>query len=171
VILLATMTGLVAGGILGLISGWFLPTLDGQSAHNGVVLHLLGARAHRLLDGSLVALCIRGVVSGQTFEFPVQYAADDNALVIVPGRPETKSWWRNLVEPASVDVLLHGRWEPGYGMLLQPGEPGYEAALDVYRQRWPRVRILPDSPLVQVRFTALLKKAGGRTPPTAPAAG
>ena len=169
VILLATLTGLVAGTILGLISGWFLPSLDGPSVHNRFVLHLLGSRAHRLLDRSLAALRVRGVVSGQTFEFPVQYATDDNAVVVVPGRPETKRWWRNLVQPASVDVLLQGRWQPGYGILLRPGEPGYDTALGASQQRWPRMRIPPDCPLVQVRFTSLLTPAEARTPPTPPA--
>jgi hypothetical protein len=170
VIPLATATGLAAGAILGLISGWFLPSLDGPSAHNRVILGMLGTRAHPLVGRSLVALSVRGVVSGQTVEFPVQYAADDNALLIVPGKPETKLWWRNLREPASVEVLLAGQWQPGYGMLLLPGQPGYDEALQTYQGRWPRVRIAPDTPLVQVRFTALLIPAGARTPPTARAA-
>jgi hypothetical protein len=166
VVPLATVTGLAAGTFLGLISGWFLPSLDGPSAHNRVVLSLLGGRAHRVLDRSIVALRIRGVVSGQTFELPVQYASDDNAVLIVPGKSETKTWWRNLVQPALVGVLVEGRWQPGYGILLRPGEPGYDAAMEAYRQRWPRVRVLPDGPLVQVRFTALVSPAEARTPPT-----
>jgi hypothetical protein len=171
VVPLATVTGLVAGALLGLVTGWFLPTLDGQSAHNLVVLDLLESRAHRLLDGSLVAIRIRGVVSGTTFELPVQYAADDNAVVVAPGRPQTRLWWRNLVEPAAVEVLVAGRWQPGFGILLRPGEPGYDAARKTYLQRWPRVRPAPDNPLVQVRFTSLLSPAAARTPPTRPAAG
>jgi hypothetical protein len=171
VIPLATVTGLAAGTILGLISGWFLPSLDGPSAHNRIVLGLLGTRAHRLLDRRLVGLRIRGVVSGQTLELPVQYATDDNAVVVIPGRPETKLWWRNLQEPASVEVLLAGCWQPGYGMLLLPDEPGYDDAMETYRQQWPRIRIAPDLPVVQVRFSALLIPAGARTPPTPQAAG
>ena len=170
VVALAAFTGLIAGTILGLVSGWFLPTLDGPSAHNRIVLLLLGTRAHALLDRPLIALRVRGVRSGRTFELPVQYAADDNSVVILPGRPETKRWWRNLVEPAPVEVLLGGRWQHGYGMLLHPGQPGYEAALDAYRRRWPHAAIPPVSALVQVRFTALLIPAAARTPPTPPAA-
>jgi hypothetical protein len=171
VIPLATLTGLVAGSILGLVSGWFLPDLDSGSAHNRIIVSLLGARAHRLLDRPLVALRVRGVVSGETFEFPVQYAADDNAVVILPGRPETKLWWRNLQEPASVEVLVDGRWQPGYGILLLPDDSGYDDAIQTYRQRWPRTRIAAETPVVQVRFTALLIPAAARTPPTPPAAG
>jgi hypothetical protein len=171
VVPLAAITGLAAGAALGLVSGWFLPTLDGQSAHNLVVLDLLESRAHRLLDGSLVALRIRGVVSGATFELPVQYAAGDNTVVVAPGRPETKLWWRNLARPASVEVLVDGLWQPGYGVLLLPGEPGHGAAMEIYLKRWPRVRAAADSPLVEVRFTSLLSPASARTPQTPPAAG
>jgi F420H(2)-dependent quinone reductase len=169
VVALGAVTGLGAGTILGLVSGWFLPTLDGPSAHNRVVLWLLGSWAHRALDGPLVALRVRGAVTGATFEFPVQYAAHDNAVVVMPGRPETKRWWRNLVEPAPVDVLLQGRWQHGDGILLHPGEPGYEPAIAAYRHRWPRARIPQDNPLVQVRLGQLIP-AAARTPPTPPAA-
>jgi uncharacterized integral membrane protein len=170
VIALATVTGLLAGAILGLISGWFVHCPDGPSAQSRIALYLLGGPAHRLLDRALVALCVRGVVSGSTFELPVQYAAGDNAVVVLPGKPATKSWWRNLVDPAPVEVLLAGRWQPGYGIVLHPGEPGYDAALNLYRQRWPRAAIPADNPLVQVRFTALLNPVAARTPPTPPAA-
>ena len=171
VVALAAFTGLVADSILGLVSGWFLPTLDGPPAHNRVVVALLGTRAHRLLDRSLVALRVRGVRSGATFELPVQYAIGNNAVVILPGRPETKRWWRNPVEPAPVQVLLRGRWQHGYALVLHPGEPGYDAAIGAYRRRWPRAATPPGAALVQVRFSALLIPAAARTPPTPPAAG
>ena len=171
VVPLATVTGLAAGAVLGLVSGWFLPTLDGQPARNLVVLDLLESRAHRVLDGSLVGLRIRGAVSGSTFELPVQYAAGDDSVVVAVGRPEGKLWWRNLTRPASVEVLVAGCWQQGDGRLLRPGEPGYDAARATYQQRWSRVRLPADSPLVQVRFSSLLSPAGARTPPTPPDAG
>jgi hypothetical protein len=148
---LGTVTGLAAGAVLGLVSGWFLPSLDGPPAHNRVVLRLLGSRVHGALDRSLVALRVRGVVTGRIFELPVQYA-DGDGVVVAPGRPETKRWWRNLVEPAPVDVLLRGRWQHGDGLLLLPGDPGYDTAIAAYRQRWPRVHLPDDCPLVRVRL-------------------
>ena len=115
-----------------------------------------------------------------SFELPVQYAAGVNTVVVAPGRPETKVWWRNLAQPASVEVLVSGRWQPGCGVLVRPGEPDHDVAMETYRQRWPRVRLpadsprvrLPaDSPLVLVRFTSRLSPAGARTPQTPPDAG
>jgi hypothetical protein len=151
---LGAVTGLGAGTVLGLVSGWFLPTLDGASAHNRLVLGVLGSRMHRVLDGSMVALRIRGVVSGRTFELPVQFAACEHGVVVLPGRPETKRWWRNLVEPAPVDVLQCGRWQHGDAVLLHPGDSGYDRAIAAHRQRWPSARLPDDSLLVQVRIDA-----------------
>jgi hypothetical protein len=94
------------------------------------------------------------VVSGRTFEFPVQSAEFEHGIVVVPGRPETKRWWRNLVEPAGVDVLRDGRWNHGDGVLLRPDDAGYSSAVAAYRLRWPRAT-LPDATLVvQVRIDA-----------------
>jgi MFS family permease len=221
VIVLGALTGLGAGAILGLVSFWFLPTLDGPSAQNRLVIGVLGSRAHRVLDRPLVALRVRGVMTGRTFELPVQYAVDDtsvlnandsstvntvgdagvnsavnsmgnagvnstvsstgnaevnsagnavgNTVVVLPGRPETKRWWRNLIEPAPVDVLLQGHWQHGHGILLHAGEPGYDTALGVYQRRWPRADIPKDSPLVRVRLDSL-NPAEARTPPSRPAA-
>jgi hypothetical protein len=154
---LGAVTGLGAGAVLGLVTGWFLPTLDGPSAHNRIVLDLLGSRMHRAVDGSMVALRVRGVVTGRTFDFPVQSAAYERGVVVVPGRPESKRWWRNLVEPAPVDVLIRGRWQQGYGVVLRPGDAGYYTAIAAYRQRWPHARLPDDSPLVQVRIGAGLQ--------------
>lgn len=42
VVALGTATGLVAGAVLGLVSWWFLDTLDGPAAYNLFVLRLLG---------------------------------------------------------------------------------------------------------------------------------
>jgi MFS family permease len=169
VVALGAVTGVAAGGVLGLVTGWFLPSLDGPSAHNRILMGLLGSRAHGVLDGPLLVLRLRGVVSGATLELPVQYAAAADGVVVLPGRPESKRWWRNLTRSAPVDILLKGRWQHGEGMLLRPGEPGYDAAMAVYRQRWPRLDIPQDSLLVQIRLAALIPPEG-RTRSSRPAA-
>ena len=154
---LGAVTGLVAGTVLGLVSGWFLPTLDGPSGHNRLVLGLLESRMHWAVDESLVALRIRGTLSGRTFVLPVQSADYDRGVLVVPGRPETKLWWRNLIEPSPVDVLLRGQWQHGDGVVLHPGDSGYYTAIAAYRQRWPRARLPDDCPVVQVRIDAGLR--------------
>lgn len=88
---LGTVTGLAAGTLLGLITGWFLPSLNGPPAHNSAVMFLLGSRAHGAVDRSLVALRVRGKVSSRAFELPVQYAAPSTA------------WWSRRVGPRRSD--------------------------------------------------------------------
>lgn len=152
---LGAATGLVAGAVLGLVSGWFLPSLTGPAPHNRVVLALLQSSAHGVLDRSLVGLRLRGVRSGRWFRLPVMFATDPSGLVVVPGRPETKRWWRNLRRPAEVDVLRDGTWCRAHAELLPAGGPEHDAALEAYRRRWPRAK-LPDAvPVVRIRLGAL----------------
>lgn len=146
------VTGAAAGGVLGVVSGWFLVSLVGPSAHNRVVLGALGSPTHRLLDRSLVGLRLRGVVSGAEITLPVMFAGDDEGLVVVPGHPGRKRWWRNLRRRSPVSVLLHGRWHAGTGEVLRSGDIGYDAAMSTYRQRWPRAGDLDGVPVVRVRL-------------------
>jgi len=147
---LGAVTGLAAGTVLGLASGWFLPSLAGSSPHSRVVLAVLGSPTHRLLDRSLVTLRLRGAVSGRVFELPAMYATDRAGMVILPGRPDTKRWWRNLRRPAAMEVLLRGSWRPAVGVVLQPGAAGYDDAVATYSRRWPRVRAVGTGPVVRI---------------------
>lgn len=152
VVALGTATGLAAGATLGLVSGWFLPSLTGPPQHNRLVLDVLRSPAHRLLDRSLVGLRVRGAVSGARFELPVMYAADGTgSLVVVVGRSQSKRWWRNLRRSAPVDLLHQGAWHPAVGETLMPEQDGYADAVAAYRRRWPRVPIAGTDPVVRVR--------------------
>lgn len=150
VVALGALTGAAAGAVLGLVSGWFLPSLSGPPPHNRLVIAALGSPPHRLLDRFVVVLGIRGTITGRRFELPVTYAPARSALVVVPGRPETKRWWRNLREPSPVDVLEHGMWRPAIGVVLRPDDPGYDAAVAAYRARWPRARVPSGGPVVRI---------------------
>ncbi len=159
VVLTGTATGALAGAVLGLITGSALPRLDGSSLLNRVVMRILRSRAHHLLDRSLLVLRVRGVVTGRVVELPVQYASGADGVVIVPGHPAKKRWWRNLVQPAPIDVLVDGCWRHGTGVLLGPGDPGYAAARSTYGGRWPHVPLPDDNPVVVVRVTAVASRS------------
>lgn len=149
VVALGAITGSLAGAMLGLVSGWLLPSLTGPSVHGPVFLAVLSSPAHRLLGKSMVGLRVRGVSSGVVFALPVMYAEDDGGLVVLPGHPETKRWWRNLRRTAEVSLLVDGDWRPGSGSLLEPGDDGYDRALATYRRRWPRITV-GAGPLVRI---------------------
>jgi len=107
---------------------------------------LLGRWASR----SLLGLRIRGRRSGRSFTFPVQYAADADGLVVMPGHPESKRWWRNLITRSSVEVLSGGEWTCGSAWVLRTGDRGYDSARATYEARWPSVSMPPGQPLVRV---------------------
>jgi len=147
------VTGALAGTVLGLVTGWFLGSLTGSPGRNRGVLHLLGASRRLGLDRSLSGLEVHGRRTGRAYRLPVQYAADAGDLVVVPGRAERKSWWRNLGRPATpVEALVDGTWRPATAVLLRPGDPGHAEALTAYRARWARVRLPDDQPVVRVRL-------------------
>ena len=126
--------------------------------HNRVLIRLLRSRLHRLVDSSVVALRVRGVVTGSLHEFPVIYAVDSTGYVVYPGRPDTKRWWRNLRRPAQVSLLHGGCWQGAIGVLLRPGAPGYEGALHAYHRRWPKVIIRPTDALVHIQLPQMSRK-------------
>ena len=150
VVVAGTGTGLLAGALLGSVTGVLLPSLGGQPVVNTLLLQLLASPAHRVVDRSLLALRVTGTVTGRTFTLPVQYATDESSIVVLPGHHERKRWWRNLRGGADVAVLLDRRWAPGHGRVLSPGDAGYDAAASTYRRRWPHAVLSEDQPLVRV---------------------
>jgi hypothetical protein len=145
-------TGLLAGATLGLVSGGWLDSLDGQSVGNRVALVLV-ARRRLHADRRLVGLAVAGRRTGQVVRFPVQYAAHERGLVVVPGRPGRKTWWRNI-EPEDTDVwVLDGcGWHVAQARLLLPADGGHDAALTAYRARWPRFEPAVVQPVVVLRL-------------------
>ncbi len=151
---LGVTTGVLAGLALGAVTGWFLPSLTGLSASGRIVLHLLGSPAHGLLSGSVVGLRVTGARTGRRHELPVKYAAGPRGLVVVPGRPELKHWWRNVAAHAEVDVLRDGRWQPADAVVLGPDDPRYAAARMTYLARYPRASLPAAQPVVLVAVPA-----------------
>lgn len=151
VLALAAVTGAVAGGLLGVVSGWFLPSLNGAAGLNRVVLALLASHRRPGLQRALIGLEVRGRVSGRWHRLPVQYAVGPGGLIVVPGDAGRKHWWRNIDPvPTPVHVLREGVWAPASARLLSPGDADYHAVGDCYQERWPRTALPTGQPLVLV---------------------
>lgn len=73
---------------------------------NAVVATVLRSPVHQLLSRSLDLIRYRGRRSGAELTTPTQYARSGNDIVILVGRPETKTWWRNFRTDHDVDVLV-----------------------------------------------------------------
>ena len=158
VLLEGLVTGAAAGTVLGLVTAWNLALLTGAPAHNRVVLDLLASPWRGRLNRRVLGLKVRGRATGRRYRLPVQYAVDDEGLVVVPGHPERKTWWTNLSAPATpVAVLWGGHWVPGAADVLRPGRPGYEHARTTYARRWRHTPLPETQPVVRIRY------AGPRT--------
>ena len=80
---------------------------------NPVLRPLLRGRAGQRLGRHLAVLRYRGNRTGAEHELIVQYARDGDHVWIVPGRPERKTWWRNLRTAAPVEIWLAGEHHHG----------------------------------------------------------
>ena len=121
-ILCGAITGVLAGSVLGLVSGALMPVLDGSRVSSEVVLAILRSPFRGMLGARILGLRLHGAVTGGTVELPVQFTVVGNTLEVVPARPETKRWWRNLRTAAPVEVLRDGGWRAGVGVVEMRGD-------------------------------------------------
>jgi hypothetical protein len=107
---------------------------------NRVVCRLLESPVHRLMSRSTDVIRYRGRRSGEMFTTPTQFAAYQDGLVILVGRPDTKSWWRNFRADRDIDVLIDGEWRAMTGRAVdgatEPDTIG--PLLDAYLKRFPK---------------------------------
>ena len=107
---------------------------------NALVATVLRSPLHRLLSGSVDLIRYTGRRSGREITTPTQYARLGDDLVILVGRPETKTWWRNFRPDGDLDVLVRGRWQPMTARVVD-GHDDLDAIaplVDAYLKRYPR---------------------------------
>lgn len=156
VVLLGAVTGALAGAALGLVSGGWLDSLDGRPLHERALIGVMESPARMLVPDGLTGLRVQGRVSGRWYTLPVMTAprpdpaGHEGALVVFPGNPASKTWWRNLDRLTPVQVLGRQGWRRAWATVLVPGHAGYGGAFRAYRTRWPRVLVHPGSPLVLI---------------------
>ncbi|MEA2827291.1 MAG: hypothetical protein QOG43_1730 [Actinomycetota bacterium] len=111
-----------------------------MSVANRAVSALLRSPLHRLLSGSTDVIRYRGRRSGRTISTPTQYARVGQDVVILVGKPETKTWWRNFRAPSDVEVLLQGRWTNMTAQSVVGIDERERTAplLDAYLSRFPK---------------------------------
>ena len=171
VVVTGTVTGFLAGAVLGAISGVVLRSLDGPSVPNRAVLAVLASRAHRLLSGSLIGVRLAGRRSGRLIELPVQYAEDDDGLVVFPAHPECKQWWRNLRDGRQIEVTHLGGWGSGVGVVITADDGDFSKARRTYEDRWRRVEVPSAGPLVRIRLPDSAEPPVGEPPVGEPPVG
>lgn len=150
----AALTGAAAGGLLGLTLAWFAVSLDGRPVSSRVILRALRTGRPRWLGRSVIGLRVTGRVSGTTYEFPVIYVVQGDALWVMVGRSTAKTWWRNVSRSTRVELLRDGRWVPATAEMVSPTDPGFLNGLSWYLACWPRAKPAPEDPLVRLRMCA-----------------
>jgi len=152
---LGMATGILAGLAVGAVTALFLPSLDDPtplptSRVNHLVSWLLRSPAHRVLSGAVVELRLIGRRTRSIRPVPVQYAQSGDRLVVWPAHAPEKLWWRNLSEPAPVDVVLRGEVRSGIGRVVPAGGLDHPTAAAAYCQRFHRADVAAGDVLVVV---------------------
>jgi hypothetical protein len=77
------------------------------------------------------------------------FAPVGDRLVVIVGRPRTKTWWHNFgTDPHEVVATVSGRRRRCEAFRPDPGTDQYRRALDAYRQRFPRVPVDDGTPVI-----------------------
>lgn len=109
---------------------------------NPVLRPVLRGPLGRWFGRHLAVVRYRGRRSGNQYELVAQYARDGSTVWIVPGSPERKTWWRNLREPAEIELWLAGHHFRGRARAIEGAWDPFAAreGLAVYLGQLPRVR-------------------------------
>ena len=120
-----------------------------MAIQNPIVIALLRSPLHRLLSNSVDVIRYRGRRTGREYTTPTQYARRGDDVIILVGRPDTTTWWRNFRDGHDLDVLLDRQWVPMRGRVILGAESPDEITplLETYFERFPRARrSLTDGP-------------------------
>lgn len=150
VIVLGAVTGALAGAALGGVSAGLMPALTGPAVSGRMLGWML---RHHVpgLAASFALLRVTGRKTGQSYQFPVQYARQGDVVVVHPGGAERKTWWRNLRDPATLMVWVDGAWRRGTGQVLSTG-PMYSESWAIYRRRFARAALADVALLVRIQL-------------------
>lgn len=81
---------------------------------NSLVTTILRSSWHGMRSNRLLLLTFTGRKSGKEFTTPIRYEQEGETLLLRVRYP----WWKNLVEEATVRVLLRGEWHTGTAEVL-----------------------------------------------------
>ena len=103
-----------------------------RTGNRFVRLALHAPVVQRVVGERLALITVTGRRSGRRHTFPVGYRREGERLVIDVGWPERKVWWRNLLEPAGVELRLAGERRTGIAEAIRSEHHGVrvEVALD-----------------------------------------
>ncbi|MGY1745876.1 nitroreductase/quinone reductase family protein [Blastococcus sp. SYSU D00695] len=103
---------------------------------NPLLRRLLRSRAGARAGRRLAVLRYTGRRTGQPHELVCQYVRDASTVWVLVGAAERKTWWRNLTEPADVELWLAGEHSRARARVVRGDDEPQECAagLAVYRR-------------------------------------
>jgi deazaflavin-dependent oxidoreductase (nitroreductase family) len=104
---------------------------------NPFMVWLLQSPLHRLVGGSHLLVKYRGRKTGIERCFPVGYARQDDGVVILVGRAEAKTWWRNFLTAWPVTVVIRGHTVQGTALVVKGDSEEGAALARAYFLRFP----------------------------------
>jgi hypothetical protein len=140
------------------------PRVRGWLQGNSLVLAILRSPVHRVLSGVVLELRYTGRRSGREYAIPVEYARSGERVVVRPQAAGRARWWRNFGTPMPVTVRLAGQVRHARALAVEPDQPQWEPAAQIYRAR-RRGRV---GPLVVISLDPQ-RAAVARTPSSPPA--
>jgi hypothetical protein len=99
---------------------------------NPMTTVLLASPLHPIVSRGLVGIRYSGRRSRAPHRLVTGYVTADRAALVMVGRPETKTWWRNFQEPHPAWLLLRGDWQLNWGKLIPRGTTEWEHASAAY---------------------------------------
>ncbi len=94
---------------------------------NKIVSFILRSPIHWLMSRSTLLIAFTGRKSGEQYTTPVNYIQHSRRLLTTSSRERV--WWRNLREPAEIELVLRGRHRTGQGQAYEDPETIYEDLL------------------------------------------
>src|SRR5512133_3209379 len=76
---------------------------------NPVVRFILRSPLHGLMSKDVMLITYCGQKSGKEYTLPVSYLEDGATIFVIPGMPDKKVWWHNILEDTPVEIRLRGK--------------------------------------------------------------
>lgn len=104
---------------------------------NPLVCSVLRSRLHWPLSAGLMLIHVTGRRTGRRYTIPVGYQRDADDLTVMISKARRKSWWRNYLDSAPVEVRLGGRELRGRAEVVRPGSSEFRSRCERTLRRMP----------------------------------
>ncbi len=104
---------------------------------NPAIGWLLRSPLHGLLSWGLMLITVTGRRTGRRYTIPVGYQPYGESLTVLVSKARRKSWWRNYLEPAPVELQLRGQTVEGWAQVVPGSSDEFRRAMDSIFRRLP----------------------------------